>query len=363
MIANINNNLPLDKAELIAFFLESLLYGVSALLFVVTLWVLFFHRKSERLNKRLVITSSLMMFFGTLHLAIDLSRILEGFITQRDAPGGPIGYFAKLFLWSHVFKTAIFATQTVLADSFATYRCYVVWNRIWAVVIPALSVAATLVTGIGVVYNCAILRDGDVFAVTLAAWITAFFTTTLATNVICTTLIAVRIWITTRKVARFSGQQTLLPVVIVVVESGAIYSVSCITLLTVYLLGSNAQYPALDGMFPIISIVFNLIIVRIALGIAHGGASGLQSTQPPTGIVDSRSYSAHPGHQSHQFPMKPLAVTVTQLVQKATDVEEQEDTPVKEHERGARDCDVESLTDVSATERMSNKERSAWNAV
>jgi hypothetical protein len=106
---------------------------------------------------------------------------------------------------------------------------------------------------------------------------------TLISNL--TALIVFRIWFTTKKVARFSSQQTLLPVVIVVVESGAIYSISCITLLTVYLLDSNAQYPALDGvsplpsayerlltaffplqMFPIISIVFNLIIVRIALG-------------------------------------------------------------------------------------------------
>ena len=42
------------------------LTGVSALLFVVTLWVLFYHRKSERLNKQLVVTSSLMMLLGTL---------------------------------------------------------------------------------------------------------------------------------------------------------------------------------------------------------------------------------------------------------------------------------------------------------
>lgn len=59
------------------------------------------------------------MTFGTLHLAIDLSRILEGFIDQRDSPGGPVGYFAQLFLWSHVVKTLFFALQTVLADSFA----------------------------------------------------------------------------------------------------------------------------------------------------------------------------------------------------------------------------------------------------
>jgi hypothetical protein len=53
-----------------------------------------------------------------------------------------------------------------------------------------------------------------------------------------------------RKVASVPGQQTLLPVVIVVVEAGAIYLASCITLLTVYLLGSNVQYPVLDGVSP-----------------------------------------------------------------------------------------------------------------
>jgi hypothetical protein len=38
----------------------------SALLFAATIWVLFYHRQSERLNKRLFVTSSLMMLFGTL---------------------------------------------------------------------------------------------------------------------------------------------------------------------------------------------------------------------------------------------------------------------------------------------------------
>jgi len=107
-------------------------------------------------------------------------------------------------------------------------------------------------------------------------------------------------------------------------------------------------------MFPIISIVFNLIIVRIALGIAHGGASGVQTTQnPPSGVVDqSRSYNGH----STQYPMKPLAVTVTQLVHKETDAGDH--TPIKE-------SDSASLTedDSQYTTRLSAKERGSWNAV
>ena len=83
----------------------------------------------------------------------------------------------------------------------------------------------------------------------------------------------------------------------------------------------------------------------------------MNTTQhPPTGVVDTaRSYNTHHGHTSH-LPMKPLAVTVTQLVHKETDVEldEQEQTPRKE-----RDEDDDS----AMTARLSNKERGSWNAV
>ncbi|KAF8799456.1 hypothetical protein BYT27DRAFT_7201511 [Phlegmacium glaucopus] len=340
MISNINANLPLDKAQLIAFFLECVLYGVSALLFLITLWVLFFHRKSERLNKLLFITSSLMMFFGTFHLAIDLVRMLDAFIIQRDAPGGPVAYFTRLFEWSQILKTAIFAIQTVLADSFATYRCWVMWNRSWIVIIPSMSVVGTLIAGIGVVRGCAITKNGDVFASTLSGWITSFFILTFVTNVICTSLIAGRIWITTRKVARFVSQQSLMPVVIVIIESGSIYSASCIILLVLYLLGSNAQYAALDGTFPIISIVFNLMIVRIALGISHGEASRLQFGPSSSG-GNSRPLI------NSEFPMKPMAVTVTQLVTG--------DRPVNDKER-----DEDSFMTDGGKER---KGRPSWNAV
>ena len=201
-------------------------------------------------------------------------------------------------------------------------------------------------------------------------------------------LIASRIWFTTKKVARFSGQQTLLPVVIVVVESGAIYSISCITLLTVYLLGSNAQYPALDGVRPRAaprpprltpprrcspssascstssssasrwgqpsssSRAPPAPLTVPARSIAHGGATEVLTHNPPSGIVDpSRSYNGH----AAQYPMKPLAVTVTQLVHKETDPEDA--TPVKE-------ADAASFTDDSQlTTHLSSKERGSWNAV
>lgn len=140
-------------------------------------------------------------------------------------------------------------------------------------------------------------------------------------------LIAGRIWFSTRKVSNFTNQPTLMPIVVILIESGSMYAASCIILVVVYLLGSNAQYPVVDGTFPIISIAFNLIIVRIALGIAHGGPS-IKTTQNPTS-VQTGSF----GHRTTQgagYPMKPLAVTVTHLVHQNTDADDTH--PVKESE-------------------------------
>ena len=121
-------------------------------------------------------------------------------------------------------------------------------------------------TGIVVVQKCSTLMDGqDIFASTLTSWIPTFFLLTLMTHMCCTcelfsfpyikvltaislVLIASRIWFTMRKVRGILRRHTLLPVLIIIVESGALYSASCIILLTLYLLGSNAQYPALDGV-------------------------------------------------------------------------------------------------------------------
>lgn len=47
-----------------------------------------------------------------------------------------------------------------------------------------------------------------------------------------------------------TGSRNLIPVIMMIVESGAIYSVSLITLLSVYLSGSVFQYAILDAVCP-----------------------------------------------------------------------------------------------------------------
>ena len=61
-------------------------------------------------------------------------------------------------------------------------------------------------------------------------------------------LIASRIWHIERRTRLFINGRSLSPTIVIIVESGAIYSATLISLLTTYLSGSWGQYPVLDSV-------------------------------------------------------------------------------------------------------------------
>ena len=110
---------------------------------------------------------------------------------------------------------------------------------------------SNLVSGIGTIISYTrVSSEGQVFSI--GGWYAIFFTTTLATNVICTcrsshwdpisfidfmhsAMVAFRIWSVDRVVEKYrEAKSTLKPVLAIVIESGAIYSASLIILLINY---------------------------------------------------------------------------------------------------------------------------------
>jgi len=83
---------------------------------------------------------------------------------------------------------------------------------------------------------------------------------------------------------RISGGPNLAAPMILIIESGAIYSVCLLTLIILYASGSFAQYIVFDAVTQIIGIVFSLIIVRIGLGLAPEQSKEYNSTGTPMPI-------------------------------------------------------------------------------
>ncbi|KAJ7090368.1 hypothetical protein B0H15DRAFT_938978 [Mycena belliarum] len=278
-----------DKAGLLSTVLESVLYGFSALMFIGTLWTLLRGHPWGQVNHIMFVIACLLFILSTIigffisHLAVDINRLNSGFIRFRDSyPGGPVAWFANPSDSSFVFKNAVYSFQTVLGDGVVIYRCYKVWRSPCVVIFPVILWLAVAATAAGSVYSCTLPSTDptSIYAQQLGKWITAFYSTTLSCNLVATTLLAYRLWSINRSVgrARLGGSLTL-PVLLVVVDAGALYSITLLAALICFVFKSNGQYVVLDMVTPIISIAFYMVIVRV--GIA-------QNSRPNTETSGSR---------------------------------------------------------------------------
>lgn len=85
------------------------------------------------------------------------------------------------------------------------------------------------------------------------------------------------------------GFAVYLPILIVIVESGAIYATGVLSILLAYLSGSNGQYTVLDAVSPIMGIVFCLTILQVHFQI--GSKSHITRSLEPRGMHTGSSES------------------------------------------------------------------------
>ncbi|KAG1822018.1 uncharacterized protein BJ212DRAFT_936670 [Suillus subaureus] len=236
--------IALPEAELIAVFLETLFYGVFFTLYWSTLVILL--KKGGIQRDLLIPVATLLLCIATAHLIIDLVRVLEAFIFSAPTIGAD-AYYSNLASPLELAKTALYVTQPTVADAVLVWRCYVLNNRSLLVGIPGCIVLLTNgAIGYYVVWCLSQAGVGSTVYTIAPGFITTFYVLTMLISVICTTLISWRIYHSRRSM---SDNPVLLPVLIVVIESGALYATSVLALLLAFLTGSNWPIPR-DGYRP-----------------------------------------------------------------------------------------------------------------
>uniref|UniRef100_A0A8H8CE37 Uncharacterized protein n=1 Tax=Psilocybe cubensis TaxID=181762 RepID=A0A8H8CE37_PSICU len=263
----------IDTVTLVSLFVEAVLYGLLIVLTIASTVVLVRKSRLSRssINKPMITASALMFIFGTVHIAADLQRLLDAFVRHvADHPGGAKGYLNQVNTPIYVLKSTVYGAQTLVGDAFIIYRLYLVWDGDKRIIIPLfISFLASTGVGIGAVHGFALAApDAAIFLKDLQHWIVSFFSLTLCTNFVSTALIASRIWWIHHKTKALVSGRSILPAMVVIIESGAIYSACLIILLALYLSGSYTQYIVLDAVTQVIGVVFSLVILRVALGIS-----------------------------------------------------------------------------------------------
>ncbi|KAJ7245620.1 hypothetical protein B0H12DRAFT_781858 [Mycena haematopus] len=256
-------NVALDRASLIAIVMETFFNGVFTTLFAATL-PLILKKTINNSNRLLLPTLCLIWVLSISHWILDIIRVMQAFL---DNPAGAIVYYADVANPLEVAKTTVYVAITMTGDFFLIFRCFMVWNRKWVVVIiPILLWLGTGVTGYAVPHGFVVARRGGVFLKGLNLWITSFFAMSLTLNIICTTAIAYRIIRTRMDMPQYYAQNGhVYSALIIFLESAGIYSSSLLILLVIYTAKSNAQYIMLDVTTSLIGLTFSMILLRLAM--------------------------------------------------------------------------------------------------
>ncbi|KAG1771536.1 hypothetical protein EDD22DRAFT_976864 [Suillus occidentalis] len=291
-----SSGVPLDTATIIATTLEGILYGFSVLMFLGTMWASMYYRPDA--NRPIAFAAILLLLLSTAHLVVDIIRLEDGFVKYRHVfPGGPVAFFQDISQPTFVTKNIIYALQTMLGDGVVIYRCYVVWQSVWIIILPCMLWCCSSVAALLAPYYASQATGGSIFANQTAEWITAF-----------TGLLVYRIWTIERKISSSRATNgTMMPIVYVLIDAAIMYSAALLTILVCFACANNAQYIMLDmviiTIMPIISISFFMALIRL---------TPRETTPRLLPVTYSTSINARESRSLPQYPSKPLEVHISQ---------------------------------------------------
>ncbi|OAX36778.1 hypothetical protein K503DRAFT_277646 [Rhizopogon vinicolor AM-OR11-026] len=259
--------ISMQASAILAIILECILYGISTFLFGITLWALTYQRKSRDVARPMLAAACLLFLMGTLHVIFAGQNIWHGFISSAENPE----LYFEGSLSKDTNKFALNELETLFGDAILIYRCYVVWQRTDVIIIPIIGWIAVAITGSFTVWSLNQLPSGStasqiVFQVETGKWVDSFYATAFVTNLITTSILALKLWLAHR---RSSGvletRSKVYPIMRIIMESGALYFMTLVTMMATYFSSSNSSYILTDVICQIIPITFFLIIVRTAM--------------------------------------------------------------------------------------------------
>jgi hypothetical protein len=251
-------------SEIVALAVESFCYGIYVALFGSSVKVLLNKRKSISAAMPLLGLASLFAILITWHILTDGVRLVYAFKSSQVPIGGDL-YYANVSSALSVMKTAVYLIVTILFDAFILYRCFIIWDRnLFVIILPFLVFLADIGTGIASVHGLSVLtRSDSIFIAKLEKISTAFFSSTVAVNGLCSLLIAYRVWVRQNPVRDSRRSFGLSKEAAIIVESATIYFVTLICVISTNTTASNAFNVFLDMAAPIIGISFTLIVLRL----------------------------------------------------------------------------------------------------
>ncbi|THV00219.1 hypothetical protein K435DRAFT_657547 [Dendrothele bispora CBS 962.96] len=237
------------KAHLIGSILEAVGYGFYVAIFLESLKILSLRRKRFPSGARRFVTTISLFILVTVYNVLSLSRVVSAF---TDTPGRPFTadkHYAIINDALTITKQAFYNATTLCSDAFFIYRVFIVWNRkVTHIALPTLLLGADIAVMIVDTASFAKAVPGEnVMRNEVTRLVTVVYSVTLALNLICTIMIAFKIWSVQRSVAVLvSTSKEFYTAISVIVESAAVYSICLIALIVCSTMQSPVMFILLE---------------------------------------------------------------------------------------------------------------------
>lgn len=219
-------SMSLIAVTVTSLFLESLLYGVFLVLFIISVFFTLRKRgRSGMVSTFSLVAVSVMFVLATMHIVASLVRALTAFVNDNNNPDN---YLFTLNGQIDAIRSMAYGLQTLVGDGLMLYRLYVVWHDDKRVFIPVfLCFLANIGVGVSALLNVARVSLAELFTSKVSSLMVWFFALTLSINIACTSLIAIRIWWSDWQVRKHGASTTrsgAFAIAVIIIESGALYS-------------------------------------------------------------------------------------------------------------------------------------------
>jgi len=262
-----------DSTQLVAPFVESALWGIyliSVVRAAQALWAPPSEPKRYITSKRVFVVVALSFVFITLDLVLGILHILQAYIYGMRSGNSTSVIFGQD--WVNTMRVACVGLQTLTADGFLVYQCWIVYSRSFKVVIlpVVLWLGSSVCFFMGMYANIELDLGHGIF---ISNWTyplrTSFWTASIGLNVYATGMIISRI----RRVATESTPEDfplyparpktrLQNVVRILIDSGMLFTATSVIMFITIIVNSNFFNIMAAAEMPISAMAFNLILIR-----------------------------------------------------------------------------------------------------
>ncbi|KZT08377.1 uncharacterized protein LAESUDRAFT_676421 [Laetiporus sulphureus 93-53] len=248
-------------------YVGAIAYGVHVLVFFSTLcWVI-----RQRANPwTCVLFVSASFILGSLTIIFNIRFNELAWIDYRNYPGGPLAFLQQEeYIPEDRVATVAPFLAAALSDGLLIYRCYVIWDHRWSIIMAPLAIYLSSIV-MAVFFAIQFSKpDGSLWNNATVDFSLPYFALSMSLNVIVTTMLVVRLLYMRRRVASALGPEhgkMYTSIAAIVVESALPYGVVSFIFLVSYGLQSNVSNLFLNLLVQVECMASEVITLRVARG-------------------------------------------------------------------------------------------------